>query len=151
MTLPTIFDLCQPRDDVAKGTIADSDYAANLANVLTGHASRDYTEPSATPSNGKNRAAIVPALPAHAFLSRRTLRLRGGHRQLGKLIVADFGLGYQDTAAKMLDQIGADRAEPPAGQRPRGTMTYNDEICSDLFGDLGDLLSGGSHAQPRRR
>jgi predicted AAA+ superfamily ATPase len=45
MTLPTIFDLCLPRDDVVKGTIADSDYAANLANVLTGRASRDYTDP----------------------------------------------------------------------------------------------------------
>src|SRR5258706_1735686 len=45
MTLPTIFDLCQPRDDVVKGTIADSDYAANLANVLTGRASSDYTDP----------------------------------------------------------------------------------------------------------
>lgn len=44
MTLPNIFDLCKPRDDVAKGTIADSDYAANLANVLTGRASRDYTD-----------------------------------------------------------------------------------------------------------
>jgi hypothetical protein len=65
-------------------------------------------EPSATPSNGKNRAATVPALLAHAFLSRRTLRLRGGPRQLSKLVVADFGLGHQDTAAKMLDQVGAD-------------------------------------------
>ncbi|MBR0761571.1 ATP-binding protein [Bradyrhizobium japonicum] len=45
MTIPTIFDLCQPRDDVLKGTIADSDYAANLANVLTGRASPDYTDP----------------------------------------------------------------------------------------------------------
>lgn len=44
MTLPNIFDLCRPRDDVARGTIADSDYAANLANVLTGRASRDYTD-----------------------------------------------------------------------------------------------------------
>lgn len=44
MSLPNIFDLCRPRDDVAKGTIADSDYAANLANVLTGRASRDYTD-----------------------------------------------------------------------------------------------------------
>ena len=44
MTLPNIFDLCKPRDDVAKGTISDSDYAANLANVLTGCASRDYTD-----------------------------------------------------------------------------------------------------------
>ena len=44
MTLPSIFDLCKPRDNVVKGTIADSDYAANLANVLTGRASRDYTD-----------------------------------------------------------------------------------------------------------
>ena len=44
MALPSIFDLCKPRDDVANGTIADSDYAANLANVLNGSASRDYTD-----------------------------------------------------------------------------------------------------------
>jgi hypothetical protein len=30
---------------VVKGTIADSDYAANLANVLTGRASHDYPDP----------------------------------------------------------------------------------------------------------
>src|SRR5690242_3352630 len=46
MALPSMFDLCQPREDVVKGTIADSDYAANLANVLTGRASRDYTDPA---------------------------------------------------------------------------------------------------------
>lgn len=44
MALPSIFDLCKPRDDVASGSIADSDYAANLANVLNGSASRDYTD-----------------------------------------------------------------------------------------------------------
>jgi len=44
MALPSIYDLCKPRDDVANGTIADSDYAANLANVLNGSASRDYTD-----------------------------------------------------------------------------------------------------------
>lgn len=44
MSLPSIFDLCKPRDDVVTGTIADSDYAANLANVLNGRASRDYTD-----------------------------------------------------------------------------------------------------------
>lgn len=44
MAIPSIFDLCKPRDDVANGTIADSDYAANLANVLNGSASRDYTD-----------------------------------------------------------------------------------------------------------
>lgn len=49
MTLPSIFDLCKPRDDVAKGTIADSDYAANLANVLTGRASA-MTKACASPA-----------------------------------------------------------------------------------------------------
>ena len=44
MTIPSVFELCRPREDVEKGTIADSDYAANLANVLTGRASRDYTD-----------------------------------------------------------------------------------------------------------
>ena len=75
----------------------------------------------------------------------------GGYHQVGKLIVADFGLGHQDAAAKMLDQVGADRAEPPSRQRPGRTMTHHDEVCPDLFGDLGNLLSGGSHSQPRRR
>src|ERR1700694_143331 len=30
-------------------------------------------------------------------------------------------------------------------------MTDDDEVGSDLFGDACDLLSGGSHAEPRRR
>ena len=46
MTLPSVFDLCTPRDDVVKGAIAESDYAANLANVLSGRASADYTNPA---------------------------------------------------------------------------------------------------------
>lgn len=46
MAIASIFDICTPRRDVQEGTIADSDYAANLANVLTGQASRDYTDAS---------------------------------------------------------------------------------------------------------
>jgi predicted AAA+ superfamily ATPase len=45
MTLPLIFDLCEPRQDILNGRIADSEYAANLANVLTGKASSDYLDP----------------------------------------------------------------------------------------------------------
>jgi hypothetical protein len=47
----------------------------------------------------------------------------------------------------MLDQVGADGAEQPARQRPAGTMAYNDEICSYLFSDLGDLRSRRSHSR----
>ena len=45
MTLPTVFDLCTPRDDVLDGTITDSDFAANLARVLRGDATPDYLDP----------------------------------------------------------------------------------------------------------
>src|SRR6202158_5507375 len=114
------------------------------------------------PSARGNRAATMPARPPRAFMThlarsrawavaREDLSLRGGSRQLGKLIVADFGLRHQDTAAKMLDQVAADRAEPPSRQRPGGTMPDDDEVGSDLFGDPRDLLSGSAHAEPRRR
>jgi hypothetical protein len=34
MSLPTIFDLCEPREDVRQGAISESDFAADLAQVL---------------------------------------------------------------------------------------------------------------------
>ena len=89
--------------------------------------------------------------PLSQFPAGRLPLCRGCRQQLGKLIVSDFGLGDQDTAAEMIGQIAADRPEPPSRQRPGGAMTYHDEIRTDLFSDRGDLLRGGSHAQPRRR
>jgi predicted AAA+ superfamily ATPase len=44
--LPTIFDLCIPQDDVLRGTVSDSDFAAKLSHVLTGKASHDYADPN---------------------------------------------------------------------------------------------------------
>ena len=38
MTLPTIFALCEPRQDVLQGTISESDFAADLAQALRGDA-----------------------------------------------------------------------------------------------------------------
>ena len=45
MTIPTIFDICRPRPDVLDGAVADADFAADLAQVLTGKASAGYREP----------------------------------------------------------------------------------------------------------
>lgn len=45
MALPTIFDLCTPRQDVRDGSITDSDFAANLSRVLRGDATPDYKDP----------------------------------------------------------------------------------------------------------
>jgi hypothetical protein len=62
LTLPLIFDLCEPRADILKGSIADSEYAANLANVLTGRATPDYLEPDRFFSNTYPTAGLKQLL-----------------------------------------------------------------------------------------
>ena len=44
MTVPTIFETCRPRSDVLAG-IADADFAADLAQVVTGKGSAQYRDP----------------------------------------------------------------------------------------------------------
>ncbi len=45
MTVPTIFETCHPREDVLKGAITESDFAADLAQVITGKGSAEYLDP----------------------------------------------------------------------------------------------------------
>ena len=45
-SLPSIFDLCQPRADVLAGRVSDADFAADLASVIGGTASPEYLEPA---------------------------------------------------------------------------------------------------------
>ena len=40
--MKTIFDLCEPRADVAKGRIRDEEFAAELAGVVNGTAPPEY-------------------------------------------------------------------------------------------------------------
>jgi predicted AAA+ superfamily ATPase len=44
MSLPIIFDTCVPRDDVRDSTIAEADFAADLAKVIRNEGSPDYRE-----------------------------------------------------------------------------------------------------------
>jgi len=45
MNLPSVFETCVPREDVLKGTIADADFAADLAKVIRGIAPDDCQKP----------------------------------------------------------------------------------------------------------
>jgi hypothetical protein len=58
----------------------------------------------------EEKCAVVTAQLDPVPLQRGKTRLfRLSRRdQLRELIVADFGLGHQDAAAKVLDQVGAD-------------------------------------------
>jgi len=42
MAMKTIFDLCTPREDILKGQVVESDYAADLAQVIRGEAPKEY-------------------------------------------------------------------------------------------------------------
>ena len=46
MTIPTIFETCRPRSDVLKGAIAEADFAADLAQVITGSGNAEYLDPA---------------------------------------------------------------------------------------------------------
>jgi predicted AAA+ superfamily ATPase len=43
--MKNLFDLCTPREDVLKGTARESDFAADLAQVLNGDAPVEYSDP----------------------------------------------------------------------------------------------------------
>jgi len=45
MALPTLFDVCTPREDVRKGLLTEADFAADLAQVLRGDAPEEYLDP----------------------------------------------------------------------------------------------------------
>ena len=44
--VPRIFDTCQPRIDVLEGTITEADFAADLAQVITGEGNAEYLDPA---------------------------------------------------------------------------------------------------------
>lgn len=45
MPLPSLYDICSPRPDVLEGSIAESDFAADLARVLRNDAPPEYLDP----------------------------------------------------------------------------------------------------------
>lgn len=51
MAIPTIFDVCRPRQDILQGAVTESEFAADLAQVLTGTSPADYSEPARFFSN----------------------------------------------------------------------------------------------------
>ena len=45
MTIPTIFETCQPRPDVLSGAISEADFAADLAQVIARKGNKEYLDP----------------------------------------------------------------------------------------------------------
>ena len=43
---PTIFETCRPRADVLEGSVAEADFAADLAQVIVGKGNDEYLDPA---------------------------------------------------------------------------------------------------------
>ncbi|QVL47522.1 MAG: DUF499 domain-containing protein [Thiocapsa sp.] len=80
MTLPTIFGICTPRQDVLKGTISESDFAADLAQVLRGEAPEEYLDPvkffaNTHPTRGLNQFIADKMEEAESVSARKATLL----------------------------------------------------------------------------
>ena len=83
MKIPTIFETCRPRADILSGSVADADFAADLAQVIRGHASEEYAD------------------AAHFFA--RTWPTRGLKNLLGNVCRRLSGAGGEAAAIFRLD------------------------------------------------
>ena len=87
MTVPTVFDLCTPRQDVRDGSISDSDFAANLSRVLRGDATADYADPMQFFAN------TYPTEGLKELLSNVCRRLSGQGQAISAVFRLDTSFG----------------------------------------------------------
>jgi hypothetical protein len=87
MTLPTIFDLCEPRADVVGGKIKESDFAADLAQVLNDEAPPEYKDPKIFFAN------THPTKGLRSLLKNVCLRLSGTGGEASSIFRLDTQYG----------------------------------------------------------
>lgn len=87
MGVATVFDLCEPREDVLAGGVSDSDYAANLTAVLSGRAGSDYTDPAQFFSN------TYPTVGVRELLKNVCRRLSGSSDAISATFRLDTSFG----------------------------------------------------------
>ena len=87
MKTPTIFDTCEPRDDVLSGALADGDFAADLASVIAGTASPEYLDPT------RFFADTYPTRGLKDLLANICGRLSGTGDEIGPIFRLDTAYG----------------------------------------------------------
>jgi predicted AAA+ superfamily ATPase len=93
MALPSLFDMCIPRDDVRTGTITESDFAADLAQVLRGNAPDEYKNAA------KFFAKTHPTRGLRDLLHNVCHRLNGSGAQAASIFRLDTNYGGGKTHA----------------------------------------------------
>jgi len=87
MNPPTIFETCFPREDVLQGSIAEADFAADLAKVIRGNATDDYRLPDRFFAN------TYPTAGLRSLLQNVLGRLTGGGGAAAAIFRLDTSYG----------------------------------------------------------
>ena len=87
MNTPTIFNTCEPREDVLSGAMADADFAADLASVIAGTASSEYRDPV------RFFADTYPTRGLKSLLANVCGRLSGTGGEVGPIFRLDTAYG----------------------------------------------------------
>jgi len=91
--MKTLFDLCTPRRDVLSGNIKESDFAADLAQVINKTASAEYQDPAVFFANTHPTAGLK------ALLKNVCLRLTGVGGEAASIFRLDTQYGGGKTHA----------------------------------------------------
>ncbi len=91
--MKTLFDLCTPRPDVLGGHLKDSDFAADLAQVLSGTAPREYADPAMFFAN------THPTQGLRSLLHNVLVRLSGSGGEAASIFRLDTQYGGGKTHA----------------------------------------------------
>ncbi len=87
MSVPTIFESCLPRADVLDGTVADADFAADLAQVINGSGPDDYVDPA------RFFASTYPTRGLQNLLTKVCSRLTGAGSVADSIFRLDTSYG----------------------------------------------------------
>ena len=92
-SLPGLFEICAPREDILQGALTEADYAADLAQVLKGTAPKSYQDPAIFFST------THPTRGLRNLLSNVCLRLGGKKDQVASIFRLDTNYGGGKTHA----------------------------------------------------
>ena len=159
--MPTIFDICTPREDVAHGRMRDEEFAADLAKVANGNATPEYADPAiffrhTHPTRGLQTLlqTVCKRLSAAGGEMNSVVRLDtqfgGGktHALIG-LIHAVQGMQGVQNADEFVDPsllpdgdvrvagLDGENADPANGVRLEGDL-----LAKSLWGEMAYRLAG---------
>jgi hypothetical protein len=137
MSVPTIFDLCEPRSDVRAGTSSDSDFAADLSHVIRGKgAPIEYSDPARFFAN------TYPTRGLRSLIANVGTRLAGQSGAVAAIFRLDTSFGGGKTHGLI--------ALVHAARGMRGVARPDEFIDPDLIptGEINVAAFDGENADP---